>query len=223
LCWEITGVITKSDLKALAIAIEIINRPTVPIVTPLFRLNSAGGDVDTAIAIGRQLRKYYATAMVWDNGGCYSSCVFIYAGAVRRMSGDSSIGIHRPYLNSTEYRDFQTIQNDQRRLEKLAKEYLLEVNVSPSLYDAMISTPPEKIRMLTQDEQQAFGLLPIDPVQQELWDSSEARRRNLTKGEYIRRKAQANITCANDYKSGQQTSNFDRYTTCYEDVLINRR
>jgi len=219
LCWEISGEITKTDMQALSVAVDIMSKNTAPDIIPTFRLNSRGGDVDTAISIGRQLRKFRAKAIAWDNGGCYSSCVFIYSGAVQRQAGDSSIGIHRPYMNSTVSRDFQTIQNEQRRLEKMVKDYLLEVNVSPALYDAMVRIPSENIKLLSEDERINYGLLPIDPVQQELWDTNAARMRGISRGEYVRRKAQANVNCASHYKSGANTGNFDKYTKCLNDTL----
>lgn len=220
LCWEISGEIVKSDLQDLARAVSIMSKTKA---TPLFRLNSRGGDVETAIAIGRQLRKYHATAIAWDQGGCYSSCVFIFAGAVRRSSGSSSIGIHRPYFNTTNFRDYEQIQADQRRLAKIAKEYLEEVNVLPSLYDAMISIPPERIRMLSESELQQYGLSEIDPAEQELFDTAEARRRGISKGEFMKRKAQVNVSCANAYKYGAQSSNFEQYFKCAESVLSGHR
>ena len=134
LCWEVTGLITQSDLRELARAVDIMSKTKA---TPFFLLNSNGGDVEVAIAIGRRLRQFQATALTWDDGGCYSSCVFILAGAVRRTLS-TSIGIHRPYSSRTDKRDYQAIQLDQRRLAKLAKDYLEEVNVLPSLYDAMV-------------------------------------------------------------------------------------
>lgn len=218
-CWEISGQITKSDLQELARAVNIMSGTKA---NPTFRLHSNGGDVEVAIAIGRQLRKFHATAAAWDQGGCYSSCVFIFAGAVQRMAGSASIGIHRPYSSSTELRDYQTIQNDQRRLAKLAKDYLEEVNVLPSLYDAMVSIPPEKIKMLSEVELQQYGLLQVDPAEQELWDTANARKHGLTKVEFMRRKTQINITCAAEYKR-MTRGDGNGYFKCYEDVLSGRR
>ncbi len=224
-CWEISGLIAKSDLRDLARAVETMNKNknSGKSTLPYFRLNSNGGDVETAIAIGRQLRNFHATAVAWQSGGCYSSCVFIFAGAVQRAATGSSIGIHRPYSTSTELRDFKTIQNDQRRIAKLAKDYLEEMNVLPSLYDAMVSVPPEKIRMLSEAELDQYGLSQTDPAEQEFRDAAEARRRGLTKVEFIRRKAQVNINCASAYKYGTQTSNFDGYFKCEKDILNGER
>ncbi len=147
-CWEITGLISQSDLQELPHIVDSLKGSKF---RPLFRLNSNGGDVEAAITMGRLLRKINASAMTWEQGGCYSSCVFILAGAVNRL-GRGGVGIHRPYSSRTDKRDYQAIQSDQRRLAKLAKDYLEEVNVSPALYDAMMSIPPEKIKLLSESE-----------------------------------------------------------------------
>jgi len=218
-CWEITGLITQSDLQELSRAVDIMRGSKA---TPIFRLNSNGGDIEVAIAIGRQLRQFRALALTWGQGKCYSSCVFILAGAVYRMLS-TTIGIHRPYSIITDKRDYQTIQSDQRRLAKIAKDYLEEVNVSPSLYDAMIIIPPEKIKLLSESELEGYGLLEVDPVEQELDDAAEARKYSLSKVEYFTRKAKANIICASDYNSGALTGNIDSYYACYKDVLRSTR
>jgi hypothetical protein len=116
----------------------------------------------------------------------------------------------------------QTIQNDQRRLAKLAKDYLEEVNVLPSLYDAMVNIPPEKIKMLSEAELEQYGLLNVDPAQQELWDTAEARKHEITKVEFMRRKTQINITCAAEYER-MTRGDGNGYFKCLEDVLSGRR
>lgn len=218
-CFEISGQITQSDNKELARAVALVKEAKA---VPLFRLNSAGGDVEVAIAIGRELRRMRATAITWDDGQCSSSCVFILAGAVRRILS-KNIGIHRPYSSRTDNRDYQAIQLDQRQLAKFAKDYLHEVNVSPSLYDAMISIPPEKIKLLSDSELDSYGLLKLDPVEQELDDSADARKYGLTKLEYLRRKAQISITCANEYGFGSSSGDFDSYNKCSANVLSTRK
>jgi hypothetical protein len=65
-----------------------------------YEINSQGGDVNAAIAIGRMFRKERAHLQVNENSVCISACVLILAGAVERpVSG--AIGIHRPYLRTT--------------------------------------------------------------------------------------------------------------------------
>ena len=213
--WDISGVITKSDLKELAQAVKVMSKTKA---RPIFRLNSEGGDVEVAIAIGRQLRRFQATAITFQQGRCYSACVFILAGAVNRvLSGN--IGIHRPYSNGTNQREYQATQTSHRQLTKLAKDYLEEMNVSPSLYDAMVNIPPEKIRLLSESELVSYGILEVDPVQQELNDAFEARKYGLSKIEFLRRKSQVDTICSRELQFGATSGEFASYFRCRDKFL----
>lgn len=217
--WEISGAITASDLQELSHAVDVMSRTKA---TPIFRLNSDGGDVEVAIAIGRQLRRFQAYAITWSQGRCLSACVFVLAGAVKRTLSDS-IGIHRPYSSKTDQRDYQATQAAQRRLSKLAKEYLEEMNVSPSLYDAMVNVPPEKIRLLSESELASYGMLEVDPVQEELDDAAEARKYGMSKIGFLRRKAQVDITCANEFRHGSTSGDFVSYFRCRDGILRGKK
>lgn len=216
-CWEISGVISESDHRAI-VTIASNLTGAIPPTDLYFRLNSRGGNIESAIAIGRQLRRMRAAAVTWDAAPCYSSCAFILAGAVRRMLG-SSIGIHRPYSLSTEKRDYDNVQREHRRIESLAKVYLAEVNVSPALYDAMMRIPPEQIRILLPSELDTYGISETDPVEQDLQYAAEARRYGLSKTEYLRRKAEADVSCAGKYRHGATSGDFNDWMSCRNRVL----
>lgn len=216
--WEINGQITKSDIIKIEDAAKFAKQNKKQAV---FRLNTEGGDVDAAIAIGRQLRQLKAFAFTFEKGRCYSACILILAGATRRGI-TNSIGIYRPYSTGTQL-DFGKTNNDRKKLESYTKEYLAEVNVSPSLWDFMNSIPPEKIHFPSKYELQKYGIIDIDPTQQEIDDSNEAQNYGLSKIEYYKRKAQINNLCDKDYQHGARTSNFTLYSQCREGVLRNGR
>ena len=224
LCWEITGIISDADQRQVtAIADRLAGnkgrdnegRIKGP---PHFWINSEGGDVEAAIAVGRQLRRIRAVVLMWDKARCLSSCVFVLAGATGRMLY-GQIGIHRPYALRTDERDYDAVQQDQRRLAKLAKEYLEEMNVSPSLYDAMVTIPPEKVRLLSRTELEQFGITDVDPVEQEVLDAAEARKYGLSKTEYLRRKGQVDVVCARELRRGKTLGDFDSYYLCRDKVF----
>ncbi len=218
-CWEVTGSITKSDLSELSNFVDKMNDSKV---RPTVRLDTIGGDMEVAVAIGRQLRRYRATVFTWDQGKCYSSCVFILAGAVRRYLS-SNIGIHRPFSNNTDKNNYYTIQGNQRRLSKFAKKYLEEVNVSPSLYDAMVSIPSDKIKILSERELEFYGIVEVDPVEQELDYAAKARRYGLSMAEFIQRKSQVNRSCAKEFNYGGRTGDFDSYRECERSIFSSHR
>ena len=99
----IRSVIAKGDLAAFQAAIDTVSRTAatkiagVPFVT--VELNSPGGDVVEALAIGRTLYQHSAFTMVRPGRECVSACVFILAaGAVRSPLTSASIGVHKPLL-----------------------------------------------------------------------------------------------------------------------------
>jgi hypothetical protein len=169
-----------------------------------FGINSRGGSVPAAMAIGRMLRREGAWIAV--NGVCYSACVFVLAGAVDRQIGKSDqVGIHRPYLRSTPENPLDAGQVKQaysRTLQDM-RSYLHEMNVSPRLADDMLATEPEHNHILTEPELKAYHLMGVDHAEQqrrviekEAADVNEANQLGLDRQEYTRRKMLGETLCA---------------------------
>ena len=217
-CWRLSGTITDDDLKQIkAIADRVGSAPENP---AFFNLDSDGGDIDIAMAVGRQLRRMSATAGIARIQKCLSSCVIVLAGAVTRLMGVmNNIGIHRPYSLRTDQREYSTIQEEQRALARRTKAYLEEMNVSPGLYDAMMRIPPEKMRFLSESELEEFGLTATDPAYQELMNASGARYYGLSKLEYLRRKAQGEYQCQAELSRGGATGDMSGYSTCLKGIM----
>jgi ATP-dependent protease ClpP protease subunit len=157
-----------------------------------FGINSGGGSVTAAMAIGRMLRR--EGAWIGVNGVCFSACVFILAGAVDRQIGRSDqVGIHRPYLRSTPEKPLaadQVMQAYSRMLQDM-RAYLREMNVSQRLADDMLATEPENNHILTETELKAYRLAGVDPaeqqrraIQKETADVQEANQLGLDRREY---------------------------------------
>ncbi len=62
----------------------------------MVRLNSPGGDLESAISIGRIVRAQSLGTDVAHQDSCASACIFILAAGVDR-SAYGKIGIHRPH------------------------------------------------------------------------------------------------------------------------------
>ena len=218
ICWQISGAISKDDVRIVA---SIAQRMAAanPKQRPGFELDSEGGDVEAAISIGRLLRKMSAHAQIRGDAKCFSSCVFIYAGATHRVG--EKIGIHRPFSLSTEARTFDEIQAEQRRLNSVVGAFLEEMNVSPRLLEAMNNVSPQNIRMLSDVEMEEFGLVNMDPVLQALQDAESAREYGLSMPEYLRRKVLYEATCLKDFLSplGPRSFNLDQHWRCKEAIM----
>ena len=87
-------------------------------------------------------------------------------------------------------------QKKYRHLEASTRAYLQEMNMPSGMFDAMISVPPENIRILSEKELSEYRLDQNDPVAQEVDDASWASHYKLTKQEYLARKNLVSKKCS---------------------------
>lgn len=151
------------------------------------RINSEGGDVYAAMALGRLFRKSRTEVEVRKSDKCLSSCVFLLAGAVERIVL-GTVGIHRPFTSDSNPTSFKELQARTTRLGADVSAYFKAMNITESLYDSMKLIPPEEIKILTDSELEEFGLSQKDPVFSELGDNAEARLAGISKNEFLVRK-----------------------------------
>lgn len=173
-------------------------------------LDSEGGDIAAAIEIGRLVRRWPEPGvLVTRDSKCFSACVFVLAGGLRRIV-HGTVGIHRPFGSGTEAQSYDATQKKFRALEQAAKKYLHDMNVPASLYDEMMSVPPQKLRVLTKVELDRFGIGQDDPAYQELRDAEGARKYGLDKEEFFRRRARSGRICntigIDERKAGTQVT-----------------
>jgi hypothetical protein len=162
-------------------------------------LGSNGGDVMTAMKVGRVLRKYHADVVT---SKCFSSCVLAFVGGVTRSVGKSArakgIGIHRAYYSSLPSSMSESDIADKRsKLKLLIAQYLEEMNVTVNLLNLMEAIPPEQLKILSEKELIDLGLNAPDPIWDEKNVAAEASIREVTSLEYRRRRATAERRCAN--------------------------
>lgn len=190
-----------------------------------FEISSPGGSVPAAMAIGRLFRREGVGLVI--SGICFSSCVFILAGAVDRQIAKSAIvGIHRPYLRTTPGIPVAPERVNQvysRTLQDM-RDYLVEMDVSPALADDILIVEPENNRILTRSELKAYRLMGVDRVElqrrtvrKEMADVQEANQLGLERLEYTRRKMLGESLCMHS-ANGLEANYFD-YLDCKKRVL----
>lgn len=131
-------------------------------------LDSAGGQVVSAIAIGRLLRQMKGIARIDPGSSCFSACIYVLAGAPYRVVQPGAVlGVHKPYDPDDDRLPAAQRESKQARLDAFVRAYLKEMNVPPALYDAMLQAPQG--RALSQSELGWYGL--------------DANDRRLTKAE----------------------------------------
>jgi ATP-dependent protease ClpP protease subunit len=161
-------------------------------------LDSAGGDVDAAINIGRFLRsKLNVSIHVKPGAHCASACILVLAGGLHRHM-DGYLGIHRPFLNGV---TSGSLTNEEIKLaatktQERLRSYFREMNVSERLADDMMMIPSSQMKWLTPKEITAYGLGGDDPVLTETLALREAQRYGLSRVEYERRLKQGRERCS---------------------------
>ncbi|MBX9588169.1 MAG: hypothetical protein K2X43_02620 [Hyphomonadaceae bacterium] len=131
--------------------------------TPAVELNSPGGSVFAAMAIGVLVRNGGLRTTVGRRHRCDSACVLILAAGVERHAVPGRVHIHRPRVVGQP----SIAQASERYDEGVAsmRAYLAGMGVREHLLDAMLHVPPDRFRALSGAELQAFALTTARPMQ----------------------------------------------------------
>jgi hypothetical protein len=125
-----------------------------------FVLESPGGDIAEALAIGRFLKSLYAPVMVGPFfGRCASACFIIFVSAVDRVATAGLIGIHRPYVAPERLRSLPLAEAESEESKALldAEKYLHTLRVPNAIVDEMFSNSSTDIHWLSDDELEQLG------------------------------------------------------------------
>lgn len=196
---QLSGEITARDVQALADARSLAEGTNVR----MLMLNSPGGDVESALSIGRMVRALGITVIVPPGAECLSACVFILAAGVDRIP-KGRVGIHRPYFLVPPGRD---IGEALRRIEQDARDYLAEMNVPTRLAEDMFSIDPRDMEILDAERLRSYRLVGRDMVDREESALQLAEELGMTRQEYEAFAADINYRCT--IFSGQRSALFD--------------
>lgn len=122
---------------------------------PLVILNSPGGKIVAAMELGEAFRRAGATVTVAapadyipQAGICFSSCVYAFMGAARRVAPPGSqIGVHRIFAWNGAKRHFAG-----EAMTAMLKRYTLAMGVSAELVAVAEQIDPSQVRILTASE-----------------------------------------------------------------------
>jgi len=212
---DVVGEIDRQTPELIVAAVKQIRGATK--ATIFLRLDSAGGDIEAAIASGRLARKHEMFTIVPEDAMCASACALVFLGGVTRLVA-GRFGIHRPY--AIRYSDTDT---DARRsyetINKITRDYLEHMNVSPRVLGAMNVVSPGDIKWLSKAERKELGIDGTDPVYEDRTDSAHAKRLGITKRELYERQQHAYNVCLPS-SSGMS---LQESTRCYVDIVEGRR
>ena len=151
--------IEKEDVQTFQDAIDKINTEGLHVKYDSVVLdNSAGGNIVTANKIGKIIREYKLSTWVPKDKYCSSACVNVFIGGICRM-GQGRIAIHRGF-SAYEFKEKRSLERVQRSLDKYYEEdadYLLEMDVRPSLGANANEIPYWTSKVLTHTEKLDYG------------------------------------------------------------------
>lgn len=172
---EIRGFLGASAPKELALALERALEETESTTLSGDRvvdvhLDSPGGSVPAAIAMGKLLRQYAAVVYVNRGAICASSCIFVLAGGVERnvMNGGQLI-IHRPYFEPDQFGKMNYSESQERYavLTQVVSNYLVEMGMDERLFNELMRVPSNDGVIISREYAETLRLIGKDPAYEE--------------------------------------------------------
>ena len=153
----LTGQIAPGDAGRLADLLD-----TAPAPATVF-LNSPGGSVQDALAIGRTLRAIGAETRMSGSDICLSACPYILAAGTARTVDDGAwVGVHQHFFGeNTALPAFLAVEDIQRGQGEVMA-YLDEMGIDPLLMQPALLTPPDEIYLLLPEEMERYNLVTGD-------------------------------------------------------------
>ena len=108
-------------------------------------LQSPGGSVQDALAMGRLIRSKNFNTEVEAGRYCASSCPLVFAGGVERRAGDkAAIGVHQVFAATAELSGSDGMDSAQR-ISAVAQKYLRDMGVDLGVWVHAMETPRDEL------------------------------------------------------------------------------
>ena len=122
--------------------------------------NSPGGNVSSAMSIGRAIREFGLDTIQLRSLECASACAFAFMGGVTRFAEPGSIGVHQSSLSGMKLDPDIAVAATQFGTAR-DLEYLIEMGVDPALLKLSLSYTSEDIRYLSASEMAALRVTTV--------------------------------------------------------------
>ncbi|ETX30068.1 hypothetical protein RISW2_17885 [Roseivivax isoporae LMG 25204] len=154
--WRLEGGVAEGDATRILDRLEELQPPPETLI-----LQSPGGSVTDALAIGRGLRRAGIGTRMLAGEFCYSACPYILAGgATREIAEDAAVGVHQHYFGESTLLPARFAVEDIQRGQADVMDYLDEMGIDPMVMTHALSTPPDEIYVLLPEELERYGFLP---------------------------------------------------------------
>lgn len=126
-------------------------------------LDSSGGSVADALAIGRTIRGAGYDTVVDDGSVCLSACPYMLAGGTtRKVAAGGVVGVHQHDFGENTIRPAFMAIRDLQRSQAGVLDYLTDMGIDLAVMPIALRTPPESITVLTPEQMRDFRLVTDD-------------------------------------------------------------
>lgn len=123
-------------------------------------LQSPGGTVSEALALGRHIREEGLTTQMLAGEYCFSACPYVLAGgAARDIAEDAQVGVHQHYFGESTILPASFAVEDIQAGQGEVMIYLDEMGIDPMVMTHALSTPPDEIYVLLPDQLRQYGFI----------------------------------------------------------------
>lgn len=142
----VRGAIATGDSERI-VAELLETRPQV------ITLNSPGGSVSDALAIGRAVRDIGADTYLEGTAVCFSACPYIFVGGASRYIEDNArIGVHQHSFGKSSFIPVFLAVEDIQRGQAEVLDHLDAMGIDVRIMGPAMSTPADEIYVLTAEE-----------------------------------------------------------------------
>ncbi|WP_375414193.1 hypothetical protein [uncultured Bradyrhizobium sp.] len=123
-------------------------------------LNSPGGSVTDALAMGRLIRAKKFATEVEAGKYCASSCPLLFAGGVERRAGDkAAIGVHQVAAIGSAGAAPRDEMDVAQRISARCQRYLGDMGINLQVWVHAMETPHDRLFIFKPDELQALNIV----------------------------------------------------------------
>lgn len=155
-----------TDFTALVERVANVAR-RLNIARRILDLDSSGGHVEDAMKAGDAIGASQWTLQVGEGAICHSACVLILAAGDDRLI-KGKVGIHRMIRVGSAANTRADLSQELREVYAQMKDYLERNGAAVTVADLMMTVPNRKLRLLSEDELQEYGLAGTNAVQDDL-------------------------------------------------------
>lgn len=155
-----TGTITPGASEAFAAEIAKRGDYVKTVV-----LNSPGGSVSDALAMGRLIREKKLATEVDAGKLCASSCPLMFVGGQERRAGDkAAIGVHQIFAASAPDPNVRRDEmSDAQRISARCQRYLGDMGVDLQVWVHAMETPKDRLFVFKPEELKALNVVTRSP------------------------------------------------------------